>query len=312
MRFVPPTLKIVFVVLAHSEPKLLGRFLGRLDAPWAHCVVHIDGKVDQAPFETALADLRNVAFLPESWRVKVHWGTFSCARAVFNLIKFALDQHPDAHRLVFLSGVGYPLAPLSRIAEVLAGDQEFIRIDRQIVPGGPASHDQFVSHRYFRESTLFNERTGPAWLRDQMGKLEHVLPAPDMGPTPIFHGSTSMSLTAEACRQILGYYNVYPERLERFRHAWIPEEMALHSALKDVPAGARISQDYSLTGAPPAGPLAHLHGVHFINWDAGKSGPSTLTEADLPDLDASGALFGRKFSLSESATLMDLLDRRDR
>jgi hypothetical protein len=303
--------KAGFLILAHDEAPITRRLIARLDVPWARTFVHVDRKADIAPFAQGLERRANLTFQPQALRREVHWGGFNGALAMLDLCRLALAQEPDLDRLFFLSGVDYPVRALEDIARATAGPEEFIRIDRRLDPAARGHFNSFVRRRRFDDHPLLNERTGPAAGRLLAKLAGRVATRPNLGPIPVYHGSSSWSFTAATVRDILTVHDAAPALLTRFRHVHIPDEMIMHSAIKALPAAARVTQDFTLPGADPAAADPALFGLHYIDWSQGGSGPKILDLADLPRIAASGALFARKTSQAVSLPLLDHLDARD-
>ena len=75
---------VAFVVSAYRSPRLLARLVAALDG--RPCALHVDAKVDVAPFAAALAGRGTVALLP---RHVCHWGLFGHVAA-------SLEGAPDS------------------------------------------------------------------------------------------------------------------------------------------------------------------------------------------------------------------------
>ena len=93
---------------------MLARLVGALAGQGAAFYVHIDRKVDPAPFAQALAAMRDVHFVEP---VRVNWMGFSIVEATLRLMRAARRQGYDRYSL--LSGQDYPIRSNSSIADVL-------------------------------------------------------------------------------------------------------------------------------------------------------------------------------------------------
>ena len=303
--------QIAFLIMAHSEAVVSERLVRRLDVPWATTFLHVDRKVNQAAFVRGMGGVSNLVFMPDAARRKVYWGTFAIAQTMFDMVRFALQQDPRVDRIFFLSGVDYPLAPLESVREAAATKAEFIRVDRRLIQGGPGEQDRLLARRNLGSSSWLNERTGVQRLRPISEMMQAVLPPPNLGEAPIYHGSSSWALTSTTLRQILALYDERPDLLDRFRHVQAPVEMVVHSAIKGLPVAAQITQDVTDPKRNKGALHPCLFGMHFIDWSRGGSGPATLALEDLQRITASGALFARKMSTERSMTLIEALDARD-
>jgi hypothetical protein len=80
--------------------------------------------------------------------------------------------------------------------------------------------------------------------------------------------------------------------MRRYRRSFAASESLVATALVHEPGLA-------VSGAPH----------RFIDFPAGAPNPRTLTSADLPALESSGAHFARKFDPAVDAAVLDALDR---
>ena len=95
-------MRVAHLMLAHDRPDLAIRLAGVLDGP---VFVHVDSKVDPAPFEPA-----GQLVTP---RVHPSWGSFGIVEATVAGMRSALREPFD--RLMLLSGRDYPIKPASVI-----------------------------------------------------------------------------------------------------------------------------------------------------------------------------------------------------
>ena len=268
--------KLAYLVVAHHQPRHLGRLIGALAEEDSHFFVHVDAKADLPAFEAQVPRSDAVELVAD--RVRVEWGELGVVEAVLRLLRAAVASGHSFRYFTLLSGSDYPVKHRQAIrSRLLHGDRQYLRIDRRLTDPGN-------SHAYL--------------LRD----------LPDGryfdGMVP-YHGSMYWSLTADCVRFILGFLADHPGYLDVHRHVHIPDEIFFHTLVKHSPFGEAIAQDFS-TGPYPD----HvLHGNHFIDWGGLRPRQRlTLDERDLDDLLASDALFARKFDERKSSRLLDLLD----
>jgi hypothetical protein len=153
----------VFLIYTFREPELLARTIRRL-APH-QVVVHVDEKVDQAPFVAALAaeDAGRVDFLSD--RVRVNWGGYSQVVAIRRLVQAGIARaRPDEH-LVLLSGQDYPIRPVAELDGMLraSGGRQFLRYFE--VAGSEEKYTAQVDRRYHRDLAFLSTRTTDPRLR---------------------------------------------------------------------------------------------------------------------------------------------------
>lgn len=297
--------KTAFLILAHEYPQQLARLAGRLEAPWSDIFVHINRKVDIAPFRKASAD-RKITFLPDEMRQSVHWSGFSLLQAMLTLASYAL-QHSEANRFCFLSIADYPIKPLSHIQAALDNEREFLRVDRELDPSAAGLHNSFIRYRHLSDLPLMNQRSTPFPLfeRAARGLMFHF---PRRAPNGVkfYHGSCWAALTRGAMEEVFAFTAKRPELLDWLRYSRCPEEILFHSALKASDFQELISDDRTLNGKED---MPALYACHHIDWQHPNPDlPATLTMEQLPELQQSPALFARKMHPVISAELMDALD----
>src|SRR5579863_8517591 len=96
---------IAALILAHHSPQLLLRLVRRLESYGAQCFIHVDAKVDIAPFYAACF-VTNAIFIES--RTRIAWGGFSIIEATLALLSTALPDERFTH-FVLMSGGSYPV-----------------------------------------------------------------------------------------------------------------------------------------------------------------------------------------------------------
>lgn len=298
--------RTVFMVVAHNNPALLARLVGRLRADWARVVVLIDAKADQGPFETALRG-GDVTFLPADQRVDVQWGGIGLTLSALRMMRTAIASF-SADRLCMLSGVDYPIKPIDDIGRALGGTTEFVRVDRVLDPAGSGLHDDFIRSPHFNDVRLLNPRSSPAPLVQRAAlRALRLVPRRRLAGLTLHHGGGWWCITRAAADWVLDYVHRQPDVIAWLRHANCPDEIFMQTLLKASPFAGAIAQDMTISSAATAEP--NVHGCHYVDWSAARSSSPKLMEiGDLPALRASSALFTRKLDPARSATLMDALD----
>ncbi|MDR3411106.1 MAG: beta-1,6-N-acetylglucosaminyltransferase [Formivibrio sp.] len=281
-------MKIAYLILAHAHPQQLGSLAARLAAPGVHLYLHIDANTPREIFsamQTAVANTK----LPATWiqRQPCRWGGFSLVDATLRLIRTALDDGCDW--LILLSGQDYPLHPHTAITEKLTQSGAAGFIDMRNLT-------QFdVRYRYeaFHCERL-NGNSAGRLLQKLQRTINHYglrrrLPHP---LREVHAGSQWWMLSAPACRWLLDFCAAYPQVVRFFRRTLVPDEMFFQTLLWH---SAFVDQ---LVADP----------LRLIEWQDGAWSPRTFTEQDLAQLQASPALFARKFSPDgKVAALLDAI-----
>jgi hypothetical protein len=125
---------IAYLILAHHQPRHLGRLVEQLDDGNATFLIHVDRKSDLAPFRRAVASTR-ATFLPE--RLSINWGGWNMVQATLDLLKRAKSKGAgDYYQL--LSDSCYPIKSNRDIAAKLAsGPVNYLTINHELTPQSP-------------------------------------------------------------------------------------------------------------------------------------------------------------------------------
>jgi hypothetical protein len=301
----------VFLLKAHNQPAQVGRLLRRLEVPWAHTLIHVDGKVAAAPFRDRAGAIANASLLPDAQRVPVYWGGFSNAQATLVSLRHALSAFPGARRFVVISGADYPAMALADMREKLGGAAEFVRIDRKLSQSGSGANDRFIQRRNFGDNAWCNERDARFRPAARAARLLGRLVRPRLPRDfEIYHGSDWYGLTRQGAETVLDFYDRRPDLLAFLRQVRSPVEMFVQSALMASPLRDRIA-DAPASGTAAAAVREHVRGSHFIDWGGGGSHPRTLDLGDFDAIKSSGAFFVRKIDPVKSRKLLDALDAAD-
>lgn len=298
--------KLAYLITAHVDPESLAALASTLIAydPHALVYIHVDKKVELAPFTEAVPEHERIQFLPE--RIAVSWGGFSFLEAQVSLLRHALiDADSRADRFIFLSGLDFPLIRPDRIRKAFEAnpDLEFIGGSNLTDSGVKAALWRIDRYHLFLDSRL------PGPIQKLASKLTLAIfrvlrikkstYAP-MGPNlvPVYTGSDWFALTERFACFALKQFDKDPALRAYFRHTFVPSELFWHTVCYNSnfqPVAGRFK--WNTTDVSDLLGLAPLH--HFT-YDKQVGG---LTEADLPDLLKSGKLFGRKFFTGKSDQL---------
>lgn len=96
-------MKHAFLIVAHKSPELLCLIVKKLESSNHYMYVHIDKKVDDAPFRAICKEIRHVKFYHD---INVNWGGYSQIQCTINLLKAAFNDNMDYYHLI--SGQDYP------------------------------------------------------------------------------------------------------------------------------------------------------------------------------------------------------------
>lgn len=287
---------IAFLILAHAEPALLRRLALALHAPWARFFIHVDAKVEIAPFKAALSDIPGIVLIDE--RIKVHWCGWSTVKATLNLLEAAIRASPSAQRFVLLSGSCYPVRENATLRDFLLKNEEYI--DAVKMPNEEEGKPLSLLTQWHFEGG--NRASGPvALVIRQLNKLGRFVPYREVrkglnGRTP-YAGSAWWAVTRRTAEEFLRVANTEPQFVHLYKYSACPDESFFHTILLNGERKENIRG--SLT---------------YADWSHTTDSPCAINEGHLPLLisssmaeNAEPIFFARKFS----AKNVHILDRID-
>jgi len=288
---------------------MLDRLLGRLTAPWSCGFIHVDVKGDDEAFSRVVQKHPQWSLLPDSRRVDVKWAGFSVVEAILSLLGYAVSQRPDTERFFILSGCDYPLRPIEEIGRLISVDEDLIRIDGRLDPDGESAFDQRANRFHFCDCRPLNPRSGHRWFIRAAERITRELRRPHPEGISIYCGSCWHCLTRSSAHSVLRFITERRDVVRWFRHAFVSDEMFIHTILKTEGFEGRIAFDATVhrdLKQPPG-----VQGTHYIDWEhPNPSTPRVLDMEDFELLRTSNALFARKFHPVYSGDLLDRLDRK--
>ena len=147
--------KIAFLILAHSDPHMLGRLCRALGTD-DDIFIHVDRKTPNCVFTVPLAP--NARIIQP--RITVHWADVSVVHATLLLIERALASQDDYQRLVLLSGSCYPIKPVEQLRRYFVQQPTENEIKFANLLEGPRSALRRIARWHFRrplDSKIENE-----------------------------------------------------------------------------------------------------------------------------------------------------------
>lgn len=292
---------VAYLVLGHRLPEQVARLVDRLRHPEDLVWVHIDGKVDVAPFQSAVVpDQARGVVAWASRRTTCHWGGYGIVAATLDGMREVLQLRPDVTHVVVLSGQDYPIAT-----------QESVRafFDRH-------ANTTFMFAKAAGEPRPAEDRlaTNDDWwwsgnedhLRRWHYRLPHRWGAVPNRLTPFVplrrlpaglvphQGSAFWAMDAQTVAYVLDFLERRPDVVRFFARSYIPDENLFHMVVMSGPRAASVVQD----------------DLHYIRWEpVHRTHPEVLRVEDAPHMLRSAKLFARKFDAALDSAVLDLLDR---
>ena len=300
-------IRLAYLLFVYHQPEQLARLIRVLDKDGAYFFVHVDRKVDLAPFLSAIPKKENIVFIKD--RVKVYWGGFSQIRAIMKLINTAYSFELKMDYFFLLSGSDYPVRPISELVKLLTeSETNYIRIDRLISDTSTPHIAERLQNFCLNDVPALNPKSGWAGPLPRIAqRLLRLIPSrkyPANMPTP-YHGTTYWCLKRNCISYILKYLKENPEFYHFFRYFLCTDEVIFHTIIKKSEFAKTIAHDFEHDTN-----RGNIYGLHYIDWSKfGSLHPKILDEGDFNAIVDSGAYFARKLEIGLSDSLLDLIDK---
>lgn len=290
-----------FLILAHTDPEQLKRLITALDSGSSFFYIHWDKKnesvLSESPIIKELKTHSNIYFIQD--RLRIYWGGFNIVQATIRLLQKAY-KNPDITYFHLLSGIDYPLKPLSHILHFFENnthnyltyvpEESNMRylIERFYFYDNDYINPQNKKHRLKFQLLLFIQRC--TWFLVQVLGIR-IRKKLNM---QYYHGTQWFSLHRTAITYIINHLNENPWILKRFQHTAVCDESFFIMLLMNNPElrESIVNNDLRLRmydGMP-------------------NRGGYILTEKDFELIKNSRALFGRKFISGKSEKLIQLIN----
>lgn len=280
-------MRIAHIIIAHKDPMQLERLVKRLQHPHSDIYVHIDRKVDIAPFRN-LKSLQNVFFI--SKRVRVNWGGNSTLMAMVQSVAEITSTKHNYDFINLLSGQDYPLKSA----------QEMYEFFQQHAGYNFISYDEFRGSEWWQAASARYEKyhfTDFAFK----GKYTFQSIINQITPTRRFpedlqlHGgdrSAWWTISGECASYVVRELSENKRLLKFLRFCWGTDEFAIATLIMN----SSFSQKT----------INNNH--RYIDWSEGNPHPKLLTKADIPEMNKSNMLFARKFDMKLDSVVLDWID----
>ena len=289
----------VYLILAHRNFDQVRRLINRLLLGDAGVIVHVDSKVEiPRSFMAGFQEDMVRVFVAEK-RHDIAWGSYEMVLATLSLLEEGLHRFPDARYFTLLSSPVYPIKTPEHIDDVFRhSDSNFLLfkplLEERWKYGGIRRINRYIWAKDRRSLAGFCFRTIPFPPRHFPIPRENV-----------FVGSQWWSLKRRTVSRILEFVRKTPDVLRAFRWTYIPDEMFFATVLLGFLNEQDMVNDHLRVIEYFGLPRDYLR-LKIVN----RNGVRILGAADLERLRSSPALFARKFNLTASPEILDLLDHR--
>lgn len=277
-------MKIALLIHAHTNPDQLARLVSRLIHKDVDIYINIDAKSDIELFKN---NIENVHFLNN--RVEVVWGRFSQLQQILNSFEEIVNTKIPYSHIVFISGLDYPIVPMSQIVDFLHNNQGKSYIDYFKLGSDDWSNlmkKRFEYWFFLPERDIRNNRIIKKILQKLGFKRKYPF-------NDAYYGSCWFTLSIEAVKYLLDYTERNPKVIDFFKYAGCSDELYIQSVLLNSPLNKDMVNEI----------------YRFFDWgDKGKS-PKILASDDFSKIASSNAWFARKLDINIDTQLMDKLDQ---
>ncbi len=213
---------VAYLIAAHADPASLQRLVTSLDS--SSIYVHIDGRVEEAPFRAVAPTARFVVD-----RENVTWGGWSQVLASLSLLRTSLeDVRHD--RFVLLSGDSFPTQPQQGINTFFASTPQLEFINAVRMPS--ESRDKPLSRLSQYHIAHNREYTPTSVLARAFNRLGLPVCYRRLleGWVP-YGGSTWWAISRRAAEAALAVTRDRPRLIKLARHAKMPDEFFFQTVL---------------------------------------------------------------------------------
>jgi len=299
-------MKVAFLILAHKNPSQLDQLIDRLDSSDSIFFIHIDNKVDIAPFKSGKEKNNNIVWVK---REDGRWGDVGIVKATINCLLEAVNCPHEISHYVLLSGQDYPLKSITSIVNFLRENKNTSFIEHKPFPvtelnyAGYDRINAYSIHLFGQRRTAIPLSWKPMFnFKGQIlnvlllflfflkGKRQHPK---DINP---FFGSQWWILSHEAAKKTADVINKSPYFLKYHKDSLLPDELFFQSIIGSLKIGLPTNQ------------IIENKSLHFIDWSQCSSHPKVLDLQDYEKLISSGNLFARKMEFPQSDKLIDKLN----
>jgi hypothetical protein len=305
-------MRLAHLILTHKNPAQLERLLDALDHPAFDFYIHLDGKTDMAPF-AHIAQRPRTYFIHR--RAKIYWAGFGTIQATLNGFREILggvhaagaahasggaNASGAAHAgngapagaaydyINVISGQDFPLRSAEDIYAHIAAraGSEFITCESTRTTW-PQAADRVTRYH------LINWRIPGKFTLEKL--INKLLPARKF-PMPeheIVGRANWFTLTPAAIRYTLDFLDRHPELIRFYKYSWGADELIWSTILYNSDFRPKI-----------------VDNLVYVDWTGQHEGhPRVLRAQDLPALQATDKLFGRKFDMAVDEEVFGLIER---
>lgn len=270
-------MKHAYLIMCHSNFKILAKLVSALDNPRNDIYIHVDSKVNSLNKLKKMLTVKK-ATLTFTRRINVNWGGFSQIKAELILLEEATkNEHAYYH---LMSGVDMPLKSQEEIFRFFDDNQgqEFIGID-EISEDGEAFSARIKYYHLLQDIIGRNSGVHIAIaekIEQMLLKFQAVMKVNRLKSvsTPIYKGANWFSITHPLAEYLLNNKKLIKQL---FGNGLCADELFLQTITMASPYAGNVVNDT----------------LRYIDWNRGF--PYIFKMEDYNELVSSPKLFVRKF-----------------
>jgi len=287
-----------YLIMTHKNPGQLHRLVTRLNDGSSEFFIHVDKKINIAPFET-VKEFGDIVHFTERFDAK--WGSLGTIKPYLSGMKAVRKTGRTFDRILLLSGQDYPIKSNEYINDFFKNSPHSVFVNYFPIPnydkwpgkdrGGWYRVDKYFFgmkwHQFFCSRSLNFLSTYLPFLRRKMPN----------GMKP-YTGQTWWNLDRYALDYILDYHESNPEYLAFHKNTFVADELFVQMIIGN-------SKDEKLLNS------IENSEKRFTIWETQNSAhPKNLRKTDLGAILSSDDLFARKFDEDVDTEILDLIDEK--
>ena len=268
--------------------------------------IHVDGKVDIAPFKEAFIGDERVVFIER--RVNVKWGSINEVEYQMELVRAALECGEQFERLITISGMDYPVWSKEPIVQFFEQDRE-----KEYLTAIDVSFPWRMSAIY-QQYFFWVHKPGSGWkyyVTRALGRTLRLLGVKKplrrkIGDKTykLYKGAAWWAITPKLAKVILHEWDTNEELKDWLKWCMCPAELFAQTvALNDEVWREKCMLDNEKYSLPMHTPLTY---VTWMNEEI-----KTLDESDYDKIIQSNKMFCRKVASGKSDGLIELITKKE-
>lgn len=252
--------------------------------------IHIDKKSTLTKDQIKLLDsYKNVSYVSQKY--EINWGGFNHLRAILDLSEKALEEKENTY-FHLITGHDYPIKSITDFKQFENTRKIFMEYHPMPYNAWEDGGLDRLEQYNFYDFIDGREGIGESIIK-KFGKLQKAVGFKRKfykNFPSLYGGSTYWSMSREALKYVFEYLHNNPQFLNRFKYTFCSEEIFFQTILLNSEFKENIVNNNK----------------RFIVWEKRNGNyPANLDLSDFENIEASDALFARKFEYPVSSDLFD-------